>query len=145
VQVVKKYSKAYSSRDQRGADVFVTSVARGSKKTLSKTFSSTFSTSLTLISGSDKATSSDVGLNASATVSYTTSIEWSGPPASSSFNTRYFYITPLYNSGTWKRVTTVTYIGTSQKPTVTTDTGGFKEVSKILNGQWINPFRMAGE
>lgn len=113
-------TKTYSGRNFFYDTSFVTSVAKG--ETYSFSSSEEFTNSAS-ISGSASAT--DLGITASQSKTYTHSWVFTGPPESSSYNTRSFYIDWYDNGGVYTQ--TCYYVNGSSRKIEWQETGMFYE------------------
>lgn len=86
-------------------DYFIISVARGAEKTLSSTWTKTISSSLQVTSSSSSdspvPSTNTLGISASVTTSYTTTLLFRGPAESSPYNSRQYRVKFYGDKGTW--------------------------------------------
>lgn len=90
-------SYTVSKRDTYLGRDFVISVAKGQTGQFSKETSFTLSSSTT-----GDLSPAQIGINTSCTAKYSSNYTFSGPPESSSYNSRSYYIKWYGNTGTWK-------------------------------------------
>ena len=92
--------------NQTLATYFVTSCAKGSSETLTTEFTRTISSSVKLTAGNaGKPTAAELGISASVTAKITVSRTFSGPPETSPYNSRQYYIRFTGDTGTWSAQT----------------------------------------
>lgn len=89
-------SKTVTESKALEGDYFIISVAKGSKKTLSKKFSKTLSASC-----SESVAKASLSLGSSITAEYSTTYEFSGPPENSTSNSREFRVKFYEDRGTF--------------------------------------------
>lgn len=86
-------------------DYFIISVARGAEKTLSSTWTRTISSSLQVATSSTDdfpvPSTNTLGISASITSSYTTTLLFHGPEESSPYNSRQYRVKFYGDKGTW--------------------------------------------
>ena len=103
-------------------DRFIISVAKGQTITLGTKKSFSLKNSVT-----GKATAANLGLEGTLTVEYTASSTWSGPPESSSYNSREYRVKLFENQGT--------YTGYQKLNGV--------RIGDLQSGEWTEPSRYA--
>lgn len=91
--------KSYSHKNYKSKTDFIISVAKGQKTTLTRSKTSSISPSIT-----GGASISDLGLKGKISKTYTVSHQFSGPPESSKYNSRNFYLDHIINKGTYTAI-----------------------------------------
>ena len=112
------------------ADKFIISVAKGAKTTLSKEFSATVSASVNLSSsgGQNKPSAGQLGVAASVTAKCSVTRQFSGPPESSTANSREYRARFIGDKGTWS-ATAILQVNPTARPKI--------------NGTWSSPTKWA--
>lgn len=113
-------------------DKFIISVAKGEKTTLSKEFSATVSASVNLSSSGGQNTSKpsagQLGVAASVTAKCSVTRQFSGPPESSTANSREYRARFIGDKGTWS-ATAILQVNPTARPKI--------------NGTWSSPTKWA--
>lgn len=114
------------------ADKFIISVAKGAKTTLSKEFSATVSASVNLSSSggqnTGKPSAGQLGVAASVTAKCSVTRQFSGPPESSTANSREYRARFIGDKGTWS-ATAILQVNPTARPKI--------------NGTWSSPTKWA--
>ena len=114
------------------ADKFIISVAKGAKTTLSKEFSATVSASVNLSSSggqnTGKPSAGQLGVAASVTAKCSVTWQFSGPPESSTANSREYRARFIGDKGTWS-ATAILQVNPTARPKI--------------NGTWSSPTKWA--
>ena len=114
------------------ADKFIISVAKGAKTTLSKEFSAKVSASVHLSSSGGQTTgkpsAGQLGVAASVTAKCSVTRQFSGPPESSTANSREYRARFIGDKGTWS-ATAILQVNPTARPKI--------------NGTWSSPTKWA--